>query len=328
MAAQELKDVKIRMKPPLSYYGGKQKLSRDICRALYQSPNWDVKGHYIEPYFGGGAVFFAKEPQKMETINDLNDNLIAFYRVVKDPQGFEKLKALLDGTLYSRSEFYRAGRILRGQEEADDITRAWAAFVQSAQGFGHKWGRGWGYCIDAEVGTAHPAQFERKINSLAEGVKLRLRNAYIESRDALGVIKSRDSRSSLFYIDPPYPNTWCGYEHDYSDADLAALLETLKTTKGRFVLSGFPHPLIDEAQAECGWFQLRKRCAYSMQVKDPAKKAGKIECLIANYPFYLEGWEIVGQCAERPLPQEARVGKPQLELLEGSAVGGQAYVGY
>ena len=42
MTAQELKDVKIRMKPPLSYYGGKQKLARDICRALYQSPNWDA----------------------------------------------------------------------------------------------------------------------------------------------------------------------------------------------------------------------------------------------------------------------------------------------
>ena len=134
MTAQELKDVKIRMKPPLSYYGGKQKLSRDICRALYQSPNWSVKGHYIEPYFGGGAVFFAKEPQKMETINDLNDNLITFYRVVKSPAGFKELKALLDGTLYSRSEFNRAGRILKGEEPATAEEKAWAVFVRTHQG--------------------------------------------------------------------------------------------------------------------------------------------------------------------------------------------------
>ena len=134
MDAIDLKNVKVRMKPPLSYYGGKQKLSRDICRALYQSPNWSEKGHYIEPYFGGGAVFFAKEPQCIETINDLNDNLIAFYRVVKDPAGFEKVKALLDGTLYSRSEFNRAGRILRGEIEASAEEKAWAVFVASGQG--------------------------------------------------------------------------------------------------------------------------------------------------------------------------------------------------
>ena len=294
MTAQELKDVKIRMKPPLSYYGGKQKLSRDICRALYQSPNWDARGHYVEPYFGGGAVFFAKEPQRMETINDLNDNLITFYRVVKNPKGFDELKSLLDGTLYARSEFNRAGRILRGEYDASDVAKAWAVFVQSFQGYSGRWCHGWLLNV-AERGRLDAAVWRSKTEKLTAEYCARLEKAQLDNRDALFVIQRLDRPHALFYLDPPYAGTYCNYAGvpKWRDADLAALLETLKTLKGRFILSGFPHPLIDEAQAEMGWTQLRKRCAYSMQTKDPAKKAGKVECLTANYPFELEGWEPV-----------------------------------
>ena len=60
LSAVEYRNIKPLMKPPLSYYGGKQKLSKAICAALYMSPNWSERGHYIEPYFGGGAVFLPK----------------------------------------------------------------------------------------------------------------------------------------------------------------------------------------------------------------------------------------------------------------------------
>ena len=290
-----LKDGKIRMKPPLSYYGGKQKLSRDICRALYQSPNWSEKGHYVEPYFGGGAVFFAKEPQRMETINDLNDNLITFYRVVKDPAGFEKVKALLDGTLYSRSEFMRAGRILRGEEPASPEEKAWAVFVVLNTSYGRQWKSNWVVQIMDGSDYTVPA-WRNKKGCFVKAICDRLEDAIIEQKDALFVIQYQDCDCALFYLDPPYAGTCNDYAGvpKWRDADLAALLEALKTLKGRFILSGFPHPLIDEAQAEMGWVQLRKRCAYSMNVTDPAKKAGKVECLTANYPFELEGWDLAG----------------------------------
>ena len=319
MTAQEMKDVKIRMKPPLSYYGGKQKLSRDICRALYQSPNWDVRGHYIEPYFGGGAVFFAKEPQRMETINDLNDSLIAFYRVVKDPAGFERVKALLDGTLYSRSEFNRAGRILRGEYDASDVAKAWAVFVQSFQSYGGRWHHGW-LLNYSPRGRMDAQTWRRKIERLTAEYCERLENAQVDNRNALSVIHGQDRDIALFYLDPPYAGTnGCDYAGlKWTDSDLDDLLETLKALKGRFILSGFPHPLIDAAVAEQGWQYVKKRCAYSMQTTDPAKKAGKVECLISNYPFHLDGWEIAHEYSGEPCPppQEARGGERQLELLE------------
>ena len=60
------------MKPPLTYYGGKQKLARQIVSMI---PEHRL---YCEPFFGGGAVFFAKPPASVEVINDTNGELINF----------------------------------------------------------------------------------------------------------------------------------------------------------------------------------------------------------------------------------------------------------
>lgn len=276
--------------PPLAYYGGKRRLARDICRALCMSPNWDLRGSYIEPFFGAGSVFFAKEPQKNETISDLNGDLMAFYRALKDPASFKRLFALIDGTLYARAEHARALRILRGEEEADEIWRAWAVFVVLNQSFYGGWDTGW--LFSPKPHSPKPLAFQRKKERLAEGLCLRLQNVAIECRDALSVIASCDSPESLFYLDPPYAGTHQKYAgRRYGDGDLAALLGLLKGLKGRFVLSSFPRPLIDEAAGEQGWAVLRKRCRYRVHTADPAKANGKVELLVANYPLALEGWE-------------------------------------
>lgn len=276
--------------PPLGYYGGKRLLARDICKALCMSPNWDLRGSYIEPFFGAGSVFFAKEPQKNETISDLNGDLMAFYRALKDPASFKRLFALIDGTLYARAEHMRASRILRGEEEADGVTRAWAVFVALNQSFYGGWNTGW--LFSPKPWEQKPLAFQRKKERLAEGLCLRLQNVAIECRDALSVIASCDSPESLFYLDPPYAGSHQKYAgRRYGDGDLAELLGLLKGLKGRFVLSSFPRPLIDEAAGEQGWAVLRKRCRYRVVTADPAKEAGKVELLVANYPLALEGWE-------------------------------------
>ncbi|MDD3526535.1 MAG: Dam family site-specific DNA-(adenine-N6)-methyltransferase [Bacteroidales bacterium] len=75
------------MKPLLKYRGGK---SREIPHLIKHIPQFS--GRYIEPFFGGGALFFHLEPKKA-IINDINSKLMAFYLGVKD--NFETLNAEL-----------------------------------------------------------------------------------------------------------------------------------------------------------------------------------------------------------------------------------------
>ncbi|MDR1937317.1 MAG: DNA adenine methylase [Tannerellaceae bacterium] len=69
--------VKIELKTPITYYGGKQQMLRHILPLI---PKHRI---YVEPFFGGGAVFWGKEPAKVEFINDHDGEVINFYRVLK-----------------------------------------------------------------------------------------------------------------------------------------------------------------------------------------------------------------------------------------------------
>lgn len=76
------------MKPMLKYNGGK---SREIPLLIPHVPMFT--GRYIEPFLGGGALFFFLEPKKA-IINDINDKLMSFYNEVRD--NFSSLREELD----------------------------------------------------------------------------------------------------------------------------------------------------------------------------------------------------------------------------------------
>lgn len=85
------------MKPMIKYRGGK---SKEIPHILPHIPRF--KGRYVEPFFGGGALFFYLEPRRA-VINDINARLMNFYREVRDH--YPSLRKELDEieALYSRN---------------------------------------------------------------------------------------------------------------------------------------------------------------------------------------------------------------------------------
>lgn len=97
------------MKTPITYYGGKQRMSSLIVSMI---PAYKI---YCEPFFGGGAVFFHKPKAGIEVINDNNDILINFYQVCIN--NFEDLQAKIETTLHCESTFNRARDIYRGRIE-------------------------------------------------------------------------------------------------------------------------------------------------------------------------------------------------------------------
>ena len=264
-----------KIKTPISYYGGKQQLAGKIIKILEQSP---VQKMYCEPFFGGGAVFFAKKPAEIEVINDVNNCLITFYRILKT--NFNSLQKEVETSLHSRNLHRQARVVLDNPDMFSEVKIAWAVWVLSNQSFGCEWDAGWGY----DRAGATSKKIANKRLMFTETLSERLRTAEIECYDALKIIKSRDTSDTLFYLDPPYPGTDQGHYDGYSEEDFRALLNILQNIKGKFLLSSFRNKSLAEYTSNNGWHTAEFKMAKSMTAS-AEKHTNKIEVVTANFPF-------------------------------------------
>jgi DNA adenine methylase len=254
------------MKTPISYYGGKQKLSKLILSLI---PAHHV---YVEPFFGGGAVFFAKNQSPVEVINDLDDRVINFYRIVKTR--FDELQNLIIGTLHSETEHKRAGMILR-QESPDPVELAWAFWVQTNLSFGKKLHGGFGF--DNIGRSSRATDFKRK--GFTKAYCERLERVEVFCRDACQLIIQKDQKSAFFYVDPPYVSSDQGHYKGYTEANFKELLSVLAGIKGKFLLSSYLEPSLQDHRNQYGWNFKDLNLNFSMA----SGKKIKTECLTFNY---------------------------------------------
>ena len=255
------------MRTPITYYGGKQRLIRELLPLI---PKHKL---YIEPFIGGGALFFAKEPSEAEIINDLNENVTNFYCVAQTR--FNELKLLIDGTLHSRAIYKGAMEIYNNPVKYDTIQRAWAFWVVTNQGFSGKIGS-WGFGKSNKIGKTLFNKREKFTQEYAE----RLKCVQIENKDGVAILKQYDSKDSFFYIDPPYFNSDCGHYKGYTEADYCNLLDTVVNIKGKFLLSSYPSEVLQEYVKRYGWKykEIKQRIAVT---KNTDKQ--KAEVLVWNY---------------------------------------------
>jgi len=263
---------KTNVKTPLSYYGGKQKLAAKIISAI---PEDHVL--YAEPFIGGGAVFFLKNPSQVEVLNDTNKELINFYKVVQND--FVALEKHIRITLHSRDLHRKASVIYNNPDMFDEIKRAWAVWVLSSQSFSAMLDASWGYDKGDNTTTK---KITNKRNSFTEDIAIRLQNVQLECTDALRIITSRDAEKSFFYCDPPYFNSDCGHYDGYSEQDFENLLKTLAAIKGKFLLSSYPSPMLQRYAKENGWHMWSIEQNVSVNAKSGYLKR-KVEVLTANY---------------------------------------------
>jgi DNA adenine methylase len=246
---------------------------------------------YCEPFAGGAAVFFAKEPSKVEIINDTNGELINFYQVAKgDFPALEKEAAL---SLHSRRQHQHAWVIYQNPDMFDPVKRAWALWMLANTSYGCKITGSFGY--DRTGGTAK--KMDNKRAGFAPEYAERLKRVQIECCDALRIIKSRDAPDGFFYLDPPYVGADQGHYDGYAQEDFDGLLETLAALKGKFLLSSYRNKNLAEFTERNGWHTLECRMFCSMTNRYQAKN--KIEVLTANYPL---SQDIVKQAAEESRP--------------------------
>jgi DNA adenine methylase len=212
------------MNSPLSYIGGKSKLSKIIISMI---PDHKT---YCEVFAGAGWVFFKKDPSKYEMLNDKDGDLIAFYRVLQNhlEEFLKQFKWLLSSHQWW-DEWTR-------QQEAGgltDIQRAARYYYIQRQSFGGKVaGRTWGASVE------HAPRINLlRIEEDLSAVHIRLSRVIIENLDWLNFVKKCDRKTSFFYLDPPYYRAPV-YQHNfYKLDDFLFMAKELKSIKGKFILS-------------------------------------------------------------------------------------------
>ena len=259
------------MKPPLTYFGGKQKLAKHILPLI---PKHNL---YCEPFFGGGAIFFAKPPSEIEVINDTNGALINFYRVIKND--FKKLQKQIKVTLHSREEHHLAQIILEYPSFFNDVKYAWAIWVLANQSYSSRLDSQWGY--DRKRNTS-AKRLHYKREGFSDDYAKRLEKAEIENSDALKVIETRDSKQSFFYCDPPYFNASRGHYIKYTEQDFEHLLQLLSTIRGKFILSSYPSELLNKYARKNQWHIMQINMPLDIAARYQKDKR-KNEVITTNY---------------------------------------------
>lgn len=262
---------KLTLKTPLTYYGGKQLMAKYILPLI---PPHTL---YCEPFAGGAAIFFGKEPSEVEVLNDTNRELINFYRVVQND--FISLEKEIKITLHSRDLHRKASVIYNNPDMFPEYKRAWALWVLSAQGFAGQLDSSWGF---DKIKNSTPKKHQNKKDLFTIDLAIRLQQVQIECADALYIIRSRDTEGSFFYVDPPYFNSDMGHYDGYSKDDFSSLLRLLSEIRGKFLLSSYPSDILIEHTRLNNWCTKSFNSKVSVNARQGNQKI-KTEVLTSNY---------------------------------------------
>ena len=225
------------MRAVLKYPGGKWRISDWL---ISHFPEHKV---YCEPFFGSGAVFFKKAPSYLETINDIDGDIVNLFRVCREEP--EKLATAVNLTPFAREEFANCHEI----NVADPVERARRTIVRFHQSFGtsnsskNSWKN-----TQKSGGPRCSTMWNHLPDTIIECCE-RLKNAQVENIDALKLIERYNDEKTLIYCDPPYlpelrkKNL---YANEFSTEQHFELLNKLLSSRSKVILSGYDNEMYNE----------------------------------------------------------------------------------
>lgn len=214
------------MKSPLNYFGGKSRLADRIIAAIPEHTC------YVEPFCGAAWVLFSKPPSTSEVINDLDQELVTFWRVVHNH--FHPFLDLLKWAVVSRKVFEWENS--KRPETLTDLQRAVRYYYIQRLGYG-------GRATDRTYGysTQRPPRLNlAQAEEILLQVHWRLSQVNIECLDAFDIMRRYDRTSTFFFIDPPYYDVNQAYAHKFDR--FQELADFLPGLKGKFLLTLNDHP--------------------------------------------------------------------------------------
>lgn len=257
------------------WYGGKFSHLDWLLPLLPKTHN------YCEPFSGSGAVLLNREPSPVETFNDIDGELVNFFKVLRDQP--DELTRAIGLTPFSREEFHRA--VTGSTRNLSDFERARRFYVRARQartGLAQTATLGrWANCRDtSRAGMAGVvSRWLGAVEALPE-IASRLIRVQIENRPAIDVIRAYDSKETLFYCDPPYLHDTRGdskaYGFEMDEGEHIDLASALNVIQGKAAISGYRNALMDKLYK--GWrrFDATPRNIHSV-------KQVRQECLWMNY---------------------------------------------
>ena len=213
--------------PIIPWMGGKRRLADRIL------PRFPDHRCYVEPFAGGAALFFLRQPADVEVLNDINGELVNLYRVVQNH--LEEFVRQFKFALTSRQmfEWHKHTR----PETLTDIQRAARFYYLQQNAFG---GRVAGQSFGTATTTA-PGLNLLRLKETLSAAHLRLSSTYIEHLSWQQCIERYDRPHTLFYMDPPYWQTQ-GYGMPFGAEQYEEMVSILKGLKGKAIVSLNDHP--------------------------------------------------------------------------------------
>jgi DNA adenine methylase len=261
---------------PFGWYGGK------FSHLAWLLPLLPSCHHYCEPFAGSAAVLLNRAPSPLETYNDLDGEVVNFFRVLRDEK--DKLVQAIGLTPFSREEFALACRL---DPKLTPLERARRFYVRARQvrtGLAQTATLGrWANCKNTSR-AGMSGVISRWLGGVEDLPQIaeRLLRVQIENRPAQDVIRLYDSPDTLFYCDPPYLHDTRGdakaYGYEMSNQEHAELAKVLNRVRGKVAVSNYPCPLLDELYPSPQWHK-----TVSGERTNHATKGKRVEVLWTNY---------------------------------------------
>ncbi|MCE5322155.1 DNA adenine methylase [bacterium] len=270
---------------PIQWFGGKQLLAKKLLALIPEHHT------YVEPFGGGGSLLLTKDPSPVEVYNDLDGDLVNFFRVLRDPAQFADFYQRAWLSPYSREEYSFCKDHLN--DNPDPIERARRFFVLARFSFSGVLGNAFGLGVTSSSrGMAEKASAYKNVLCMLPLISERLSRVEIECYDFRRILKIYDTPETFFYLDPPYvPSTRKGgsYRCEMTEEDHRDLVELLRHVTGKVMLSGYPNELYDTL----GWDKQewevnckaagRTRASGLQGEGHVSERQKRVECVWRNY---------------------------------------------
>jgi DNA adenine methylase len=224
--------------------------------------------HYCEPFSGSASVLLNREPSPVETYNDIDGEVVNFFRVLRDQNA--ELERAIALTPFSREEFHKA--IVGSIRDISDLERARRFYIRARQtrtGLAQTATLGrWANCKDTSRAgmSGVVSRWLGGVEALAS-IGTRLIRVQIENRPALDMIRLYDSKVTLFYCDPPYLHDTRGDSSAYGFE-----MEEVE----HVAISGYRNLLMDKLYKDWRRFDAPLKQCHSI-------KKTRQECVWMNY---------------------------------------------